>query len=255
MKKNSLLIAIFVLSGLVKLNAQSEAPKFRFGMKGATQLTWLKPDFKEIPEGFTAQRGRAGFNVSWGPQMEFRLDQRGNFYFSTGFEVNYSSGTVKGNIPKIIEVGGVNITRIHTYESTYSFRYLELPAMIKFRTDEIGYIRYFGLFGMGVGIRLKAKNEFSETTDTNPPITITNYNNKGGDVANPIKGSLLIGLGAEYSLTGNTAVVASLLFNNNFTNILKDIKETEYINAQGQQVNIKDFGILNYLQINLGILF
>lgn len=246
MKKNSLLIVIFVLSGLVTLNAQSEAPKFRFGMKGATQLTWLKPDFKDLPEGFTAENGGVGFNLAWGPQLEFRLDQRGNFYFSTGFEVNYSSGTVEGNIPKTIEVGGVSLKRTYTYESTYNFRFLELPAMIKFRTDEIGYMRYFGLFGMGAGVRLRAEQEFSETTDTNPPVTITNYNNKPGDVANPVKGSLLIGGGVEYALKGNTALVGSILFNNNFTNTLRDRSET---------TGVKDFGILNYLQVNLGILF
>jgi len=242
MKNIALSLLIACTAFTLSSNAQTEIPKFRFGMKGATQLTWLKADFRDLPEGFTAENGGVRGNLSWGPQLEFLLDKKGNFYLSTGFEINYSKGSIKGNLPT--EVLGVK--RIFTYESDYTMRFLELPVMIKFRTDEIGYMRYFGLFGMGAGIRLRAENAFSVTSDGNNPTTTTVYNKSTSGAVNPIRGSLLIGAGAEYSVTSNVAIVGSILFNNNFTNILKDRAETP---------NAKDFGILNYFQLNVGVLF
>lgn len=244
MKNIALSIIIACTSFALSLSAQdAKIPKFRFGMKGTAQLTWLKPDFRDLPEGFTAENGGVKGNLAWGPQVEFLLDKKGNFYLSTGFEINYSKGSVEGNYPTVDDLG---VKRIFTYESAYTMRFLEVPLMIKFRTDEIGYMRYFGLFGMGAGFRLRAENALAITGDFSSPTTVTQFERNSNDVANPLKGSLLIGAGVEYALTGNTALVGSILFNNNFTNVLKN---------QDQTFNVRDNGILNYFQLNVGILF
>jgi hypothetical protein len=131
MKNIALSIIIACTSFALSLSAQdAKIPKFRFGMKGATHLTWIKPDFMDIPEGFTAENGGVRANVAWGPQVEFLLDKKGSFYLSTGFEINYSKGSVSGNIPV---VDAMNVKRIYTYESDYTMRFLEVPLMIKFQ--------------------------------------------------------------------------------------------------------------------------
>jgi hypothetical protein len=63
---------------------------------------------------------------------------------------------------------------------------------------------------------------------------------------------MLVGAGVEYSLSGNTAMVGSLLFNNSLTNMFKN-QTGDYITDPFN--TIRENGIMNYMQLNIGILF
>jgi hypothetical protein len=130
----------------------------------------------------------------------------------------------------------------------YVVKYIEIPLMLKMKTNEIGYITYFGQFGFGTSFNLSAKanDDFVyETTGDNE--TITNPDVDVKDDVRFLKESLIIGLGIEYSLGGTTSVIAGINFNNGFSNILKGKND---INSE-----IEEEAISNYLEINVGILF
>ena len=62
---------------------------------------------------------------------------------------------------------------------------------------------------------------------------------------------MLVGGGAEYNLAGNTSLVASIVFNNGLTNLIKD----QGASTLDPSVNLKESGVNNYFMLNLGVLF
>lgn len=237
-----LLLAFSMLCS-TQINAQS---KFRFGLKAAPLVSWGKPDFGNIPADFTVENGGLRFGFMWGPQAEIVLTE--TFLVSTGVDINYTSFKLQGTLKSPANGGLVE------WEQLYKTRFIELPVLLKFRTKEIGYLRYFGLFGMGAGFRYSAETEFKRTE-----LSVTNSvaNTESGKYINSFRGSLQIGAGVEYSLSGNTALVGSLIFNNGLTNMLKNQFETDHPGASfTDPFNvINEKGITNYMQLNVAILF
>jgi len=233
-----LLPLAFVLS--LSLNAQETQRTFRFGLKAAPVIAWMKPEFKDLPAGFSIDGGGARIGFAWGPVAEFALNE--TFLFSTGLDITYTSGKLKG---RALDLGTANA---YDYEQLYKLRFIDLPAMLKFRTKEIGYLRYFGLFGFGAGFRYSARTEFSEFRNGTQTITADEHSSS---YVNLFRGSLLVGAGVEYNLSGNTSLVTSLVFNNGLTNILKNqtpLPPTQFTSVREDAIN-------NYFQLNVGILF
>ena len=61
-----------------------------------------------------------------------------------------------------------------------------------------------------------------------------------------LRGSLIVGVGVEYSVGGRTALVGGLTFNNGFTNVLKGTNDA---------VGRKPSAINNFLELTLGVMF
>lgn len=239
----ALMVIAIILFGHLESIAQS---KFRFGLKAAPLVSWMKPDFGSIPSDFTVENGGIRVGFMWGPQAEIVLSE--TFLVSTGVDINYTSFKLQGTLKNQVSGGLVE------WEQLYKSRFIELPVLLKFRTKEIGYLRYFGLFGMGAGFRYNASTEF-QRTESNVSNTVAN--NESGKYINSFRGSLQIGAGVEYALSGNTALVGSLIFNNGLTNMLKNQFEPDTPGASFtdpfNQINEK--GITNYMQLNVAILF
>jgi long-subunit fatty acid transport protein len=71
---------------------------------------------------------------------------------------------------------------------------------------------------------------------------------------------LLIGAGIEYSLSGNTAIVAGVTYNNGFTNTLRgdhvqtdDADEVVFENQKPRTTKLK--AMSNLVSLNVGIKF
>lgn len=242
--KRLLILALLVVS--TGLHAQETERKFRFGLKASPLVGWIKEDFKSLPDGFTVEGGGARVGFTWGPSAEIVLNE--TFLISTGVDINYISGKLKGRYTKPGTPGFVG-----DWEQEHKLRFIDIPVMLKFRTKEIGYLRYFGLFGMGAGIKRKAISEYR----------IINGNNKAEEVVDPSKGihlfrgSLLVGGGVEYNLAGNTSLVTSIVFNNGLTNILKNSSANSLKNndVKNPFLAMNEKGINNYFMLNVGILF
>ena len=238
MKRLSLVLLIVILG----VNFSLAQKGFRFGMKAAPMFCWMKPDFSiGSIDNFSAQGGGGRMGIAWGPMAEIQLNE--TFLISTGVDINYTSFRLEGTMKD--SIGGESIVN---WEQKYSTRFIEVPIMLKFRTKEIGYLRYFGLFGLGAGFRYSAATEFSRTYTSPIANTTTISNDESDKYVKGFRGSMLVGAGVEYSISGNTALVGSLVFNNGLFNALQ--KQEEY---PFKKVTPK--AITNYMQLNIGILF
>ena len=191
--------------------------KFRFGLKVAPTLAWLKPETKSVE----ADGAKLGF--SYGLVADYNFSQ--NYAFGTGIEVSYRGG-------KLIAKDDVNGVSANA-KSSLTLQYIELPLTMKLKTNEIGYITYFGRFGFAPGINIKAKGDFESDDGSEDDVSIKS------DIA-VFNLSFLVGLGAQYSLGGKTAVMTGITFNNGFL----DIDKTD-----GTKVTS------SFIALDLGIMF
>lgn len=208
-----LLMACFCItnSNLFSQNTtqNQEEPELRFGFHVSPSIAWMKTDVDNDGTG-----NRAGF--SYGLIIEKNTGH--SYTFATGIDVTYKGGDVN--------VLGVN----------YDFmaQYIEIPLTVKMRTRPIGYMTYFARAGIAPAIKIQEEvtldPEFS-LLDEEPSRYIRN-----------LALSMIISIGAEYSLGSGTALVGGVTFNNNFTDIMK--------NFEGE-----DRTIFNYFAFNFGVLF
>lgn len=226
--------------------AQESDRTFRFGMKIAPALCWMKPDFKGGSGNFEATNNGVNLGFNWGPMLEINLDE--TFLIFTGVNLQHLGGYLKGTSQR--DAGNV-----YTWKHEYNARYVELPLMIKGRTREIGHMCYFMQFGLSAAYRYKEDFILTEslaTGDTNPKLT-------GSEAFTSVfKGTMLVGAGAEYNFHGGTSLIGSLTFNNGLTNFIRDkgIKnhlESSYPNDDFNNVELSS--PLNFMELSIGVLF
>ncbi len=223
----TLLLLFFTVSITSKLTAQN----LRFGLKASPSLAWLKPD----AEGYQSEGLRMGF--SYGLLTEFLLAEQ--YSFATGAHITYLGG--KLSYPAQQTTNGN--TYVGEKERTYRLQNIEIPLSLKMKTREIGYNTYFAIFGFGnsINLRARADDEFSSQD--------SNFSTNDQDIKSEIpflRVSLILGLGVEHSLGGNTALIGGLTFNNGFTNVLK---------GENPVNNRKQNAKANFIELSFGVLF
>jgi hypothetical protein len=203
---------------------------FHFGLNITPGIYWVSP----ISSNNTANG--ASFGFSYGANLEFYFTR--NYAFLTGFS--------------IADIGAkyINTTALKGYfydsiiQHNESVQYLQIPFELKLKTVPFRHLRYYGVVGLELGFRLKATDDYDYTENTNavPPF-LASYSANGVDISgetNFFRVSLVLGIGAEYTLAGSTALQACLSYNNCFTNLNS---------SSSNAVNLKG------IELMLGILF
>ncbi|MFP4288004.1 MAG: porin family protein [Bacteroidales bacterium] len=216
---------------MMSLSAFSQG--LRLGLHASPSLSWFKPDTEE----YTSEGIRVG--VSYGLLSEFLLAEQ--YSFATGISVRYQGGILQYPTAETI-----NDQEYLEKERTYRLQNLEVPLTLKMKTREIGYNTYFAVFGFGgsVNLRSKADDQF-----IHPDPDMTGISRTDLDIKSEIplfRISMIMGIGFEHSLGGNTSIVTSVNFNNGFTNNLKGVN---------RQLDKKQNAISNFVELNVGILF
>jgi hypothetical protein len=209
--------------------------KFRFGFKVAPSLSWMKPDVKN----FSSDGSRVGF--IYGLMMDYNFGK--NYAFATGLEISYRGGIIKYDYTYNASTNNPNS---FSGDDTYSLKYVEIPLTVKMKTNEIGYITYFGQFGLVPGIKISAKEDFTQTKTTPSGPKATTDSDVNAD-ASGINVSLLFALGLEYRISGNTAIYSSFQFSNGFTDVLTG--------SNHDDTNTELKAISNYFSLNVGVFF
>jgi hypothetical protein len=158
----------------------------------------------------------------------------------------------------------------------YNLKYAEIPITLKLRTNEIGYLTYWAQVGVGLGINIKAKSndeihykkvDISTSADSTTrwadATSVLDESIEAEDIGDDIgifRTSLIIGGGIEYNLSGDASIVAGLLFNNAFNNILKGngVENSNNEPALNLDNTPKSFdlkAISNVISLQIGILF
>jgi opacity protein-like surface antigen len=208
MKK--IIVAIFALTLVLQVSAQ----KFSGGLEGGLNYSWLSVDSKKA----SAEAGKIGF--TYGAFLDMNLSD--NFTFTTGFNIIQYGGTIAYADSISLNWDGKDHNVLPGAKVAYKLQYIEIPISIKGKTQEIGYITYFGRIGVNPAVAIKSRadiegNVFEGATPVDDLSDLNIEENR-----NLINVGWHVGGGIEYSLGGSTAIIAELMFSQNFLSITKD---------------------------------
>ena len=232
MKKLLISISLIIIS--ITISAQESTKQaYHFGIKIAPSIAWLRSDRK----GYDSDGSIFGF--SYGLITDFNFANR--YAFSTGLDITSRGGKFK-TVEEYKTI--LNEDSIISSSSTYKLQYIEIPVTLKLKTDEIGIITYYVQVGLAPGINIRARESYESAIQRTVAGTVYNTSSEESniDVSSKINSfnlSMIIGLGFEYTVSGSTAFVGGIQFNNGF---LDTFDNDAKVNS-------------NYLALTLGVLF
>jgi hypothetical protein len=240
--------------------------KFKIAFKISPNASWMSPQTQYLEAAGSSIRFGFGANVD----VHFTE----NYAIGTGLNIDDTGGKVKyfqavDRVDRYDNMTSYIIER----ERDYKIKNIEIPVTLKLRTNEIGYITYWGQFGVGVGFRQAAKAtdtdryilEFDDSDgvqayiDSSREFDTYEQIDAKDDVAD-LRASLIIAGGIEYNIAGSTSVLVGLTFNNGFTDVLtgsaiekKDNGEPLMTTEGSSKYKLKSYS--NHLALTLGVLF
>jgi hypothetical protein len=269
-------IMLFMLTAMLTTAAAAQTKDWKIALHVDPNISWLKPDNNNLSAG--SNKVNFGFGVS----IDRMFTE--NYAIGTGIQIFNTGGVLSYFRTDIAEGADATNTQTVEYPSisqvnrTYNLKYLEIPLTLKLRTNEIGYITYWAQVGVGAGFNIKAKSDDEidhkkiNTATIETPIwedAATRVVDQTGDnalidndIAKEIslpRAGLIVGGGIEYNLSGDASIVAGVIFNNGFTNVLKgdgvkvDSGEPSIKENKAQPFDLK--AISNVLSLQVGILF
>ncbi|MBK6947494.1 MAG: PorT family protein [Haliscomenobacter sp.] len=242
MKK--IVIALFFFWGFQQLGLAQEGD-LRFGFQLSPSFSWMNTNDTRI--------NRSGTNLGMKLGMLAEYYFRENYAFSTGIGFAFNHGGTLlfeygGNYWKNSNLGSSLDTLPDGVKLKYNLQFVEIPATIKMRTREFGYLRYFLEPGITIGLRSQARGS----------ITGRGIGDQADkfDIRRDVNGLNLawgMGAGVEYSLTETTSLVAGLGFQVGFADITED-KGTIFDPERGNQLE-NSKGKVSALTLKLGLMF
>lgn len=210
---------------MFSLYAQDAADKkFQAGLTVGAGLNFNTPKTSSISSS-AGSDFIVGMAFDWNFSKNIALSSGLSFDFD-GFSTSYKNTYFEYNDKNIIRIkdreAGKAYTSFMLDKRKHSSIYAVLPIMLKFQTNYLGYMRYFGKFGI--------RNSFLLTTSTNNsgkgykesglPSGKTDLDKmKSKGVMNIYKGSVGLAGGAQYNITGSTVLVAEIGYYYGFTEI------------------------------------
>ncbi len=246
MKKiRPLLILNFLFLNLVS-TAKIDPQKLEFGLGVSPCFGWAHSNSKYI------QSNGLGLNFGFGAKINYALGDK----YGIGMEVNLQNVSTKIHFGRIdvVKPNGIDTLHSSNFEMAYAFQYIEIPIMLKMRTEENNDLRYYGEFGAAINILLNQKaditsNGFSLTgVNTQNPedgdhfklLNTDNINTSYSYKVSPFRLGLVLGGGVQYLIKNNSRIDLGLRYNAGLTDILGDSK---------LQLNN------SYLSLNIGFIF
>lgn len=235
MTKKILLAAVLLLSTTLFSFSQdkksSDNQKYIFGLKTGANFSWYKPDSRNLSEGGL----KLGY--SYGLMADYVFQT--NYSISTEFLVSGINGKMKFKESLSYIKNGAK-SEVPNVQYEYSVKYVQIPISFKFRTKEIGSVKYFAQFGVAPGIRIASKVQINgngmpwdederANIKTNKDSEESYEPTEFDDDVSLINIPLIIGAGVEYNISGNTSLYSNLRYENGFTNILRSKTGTETI--------------------------
>lgn len=241
-------------SGYSTAAAQDIKP-VRLGFVAAPALTWLQADNRELD----SKGVRAGF--AFGVLVDFTIAQSENYAFSTGLLMNMQDG------------GKLNYANVQQRSSNSGFeqvdtrvnlnlQYVQVPLTLKLKTNQIGYMSYFGQLGILGGLKLSARENGEYQYESIPTTTVLIERENANDDTQLFNAGMLVGIGTEYNISGNTNLVFGLSYFHGFTNVLRrNVVQTNdkgevLFDQDGQPLlGSKRRAVLRNISLNIGVIF
>jgi len=199
---------------------------FRLGLEVEPILSWGKAKDNTITSG--------GVKFGYGGGIV------GDFYFSKNYALNIGlifineGAGITYDSPTVFKISPKVDTFARGTKVNYKLQYVQIPIDFKLKTDQVGYLSYYGQFGAMLSASIGTKADF-----TSPVSSQDLSDAKLSDNINLFNIGLLIGAGAEYNISGHTNVLLGLSYVNNFTNFT------------GKPAN----AAVNHVSLNIGVFF
>ena len=209
--------------------ARYEEPKFRMGLHLLPSIAWL-----DARDGSTVSDGSISrFGFGFTADIMFA----DNYAIGTGVNVFRNGGkltTIERLTGDPLDPANDTTQFVVQRERTLTQHWVELPVSFKFRTREIGHITYWGQFGLGLGLNLRATaDDRVRYRFRNDPLVITGStwveDLETGEIEYQdvpvedevalMRAAMIVGLGIEYNLSGKTALLLGATFNNGLFNV------------------------------------
>ncbi|MDC6464934.1 porin family protein [bacterium] len=229
------LAAIILLLTSTIVFSQEADKKFRLGLNIAPNLSWLTEDRIET------QPGKMSLGFNYGVTTDFLISN--NLWFATGLNVNQFGGGIADNQSDTLNINLITVDSANVYaidSRKYTFSSVTIPLTFKAKTKEIGYITYFGQFGVDLSYVYKAratKNLVKSGTEINE----LNEPNSEMDIIedrNPILLDMNIGIGGEYNLAGNTSLLVGINYKSGILRVLN--KESSILKTSNESQILAD---------------
>jgi len=282
MKK--IITAAILLALGFNVNAQGNDKNFRFGLKVEPSFNWLQPD---KADKFESGGVKMGFGI--GAMTDFKLG--GNIWLSTGVAIDFngaklnyldntstdSSGYYAGyfhlssgqskDIVTVEEANAADSATMASYSlieltnRDFKVQYVNIPLFIKMKTDEIGYLTYFGQFGLNTSVKTKARSKDAIEIVTGNNISPADFEDLDVDSEiGLIKLAGSVGGGFEYNLSESTSLTVAVNFDYGFTSLTK--KTSKHVIAFDQNPTTTTFSSYSdqkntphAVRLTVGILF
>lgn len=223
MKK--LLIAAISLAFVMESFAQeAEDKNIQAGIVLGTGLLFTNTETNLIDKEGVGGTFVAGMSLDW-----HFLD---NISFSTGLEFDFDRYRYKFNEAVYVDYldrevlrkrdDNSNASSLLLQERRTRTTYATIPTMLRFQTNYLGYMRYFGRFGLRNSFLLSSRGDLTglEVDPGFIPGSLTTLDdmNLKSDLSF-YRGSIGLSAGGEWNFTGGTCLVAELGYYMGITNL------------------------------------
>lgn len=204
----SSVIMVFVFSSSLK------AQKFQFGIHAMPLLNYVSTEDQDAE---TASKLKFGFGLI----TQYNFTDR--YSFATGVDILNRAGDIS----------------LRDTTGSYSAGFVNIPILLKMRSNEVGYMTYFAKFGGGLSFKTSEKVEFNPEFDKNKVEELDYY-------ISPLNITFAIGGGVEYNLGGSTSLVAELTYNRSLVDNFSS--DNIYLTSDAKYK-------LDYIALMVGIIF
>ena len=195
---------LFILM-ILPVTTLTYAQDIRFSFMANPQLTW----FSGSDENYQANGSFPALNI--GLELDAFFSE--NYAFSTGITINNLRGGVIYNDSLTYNIADTRKILPSDSRMTFNLQYISVPLGLKFKTIEIGYSTYWINAGLTPMFLIKSKaSDETNTFEKDEFKDETKFYNM----------NYFIEGGIEYSLGGNTAIVAGLGYYSGFFDITKN---------------------------------
>lgn len=184
------------------------AQQFKFGLTASPQFAFSHSNDQAI------EQDGIRLGLEYGLLVDYTFDVNQRYAFHTGF-IHALSGA---NIATSATDTAGNM--LSTTNMALKYQYINIPLSMRLRTNEIGYLTYWGQFGVTPGILISGR--YDQQVFDQQGNEISNIIDEKRNGAIPVNLSLTLGGGIEYSLGGASALMLGLQYNNGFTNVYND---------------------------------
>ncbi len=219
------LLSLIVITIILCLSQTKDtnAQNLRFGLQFTPEFTSLK-----IQSDSIESRG-ASLRMSYGIVADYFFGDSDRYAFSSGLILNPVKGSFDVNDTTGMEV----VTKV-------KYQYLEIPLMLKMRTEQIGPFKYFVQAGLTPSVALRTRY-FINALDLE--------NKKGRKITRPFNTSATFGIGVEYPINDSDSMAAfgGLYYSRGISNVVNvrktHIKEVPIEIADKDKFSTRNFGV------------